>query len=113
MQLLHCLICRRDTLSSEDELNLASFLGKKLHDLHLLPVPHQSSNESDAVVREDYIQPLRCSGFSENVTDRIGHPADLELFISILNRKRKDVMRRLAEWYEHPQVTVYIVLGST
>lgn len=101
MQLLHCLICRRDTLSSEDELNLACFLGKQLHDLHLLPVPRPSCNDPVPMVREDYIQPLRCSGLSENVTDKIGHPADLELFISILNKKRKNVARRLAVWYEH------------
>ncbi|XP_057786261.1 lysine-specific demethylase JMJ21 [Salvia miltiorrhiza] len=88
----------RDTLSSEDELNLACFLGKQLHDLHLLPVPHQSCNDSVPMVREDHIQPLCCSGLSENGLDKIGHPADLELFISILNRKRENVVRRLAEW---------------
>ncbi|XP_042023312.1 F-box protein At1g78280-like isoform X1 [Salvia splendens] len=91
----------RDTLSSEDELNLASFLGKQLHDLHLLPVPRPSCNISVPVIGEDYIQPLHCSGLSENVTDKIGHPADLELFISILNRKRKDVGKRLSQW-GHP-----------
>lgn len=95
---LHCLICRRDTLSFEDGLNLASFLGKQLHDLHLLPVPRPSCNISVPMIGEDYIQPLHCSGLSENVTDKIGHPADLELFISILNRKRKDVGKRLSQW---------------
>ncbi|KAL8487909.1 hypothetical protein ACS0TY_024268 [Phlomoides rotata] len=88
----------RDALSLEDTLNLASFLGEQLHNLHLLTVPHPPTNESIPVVIEDYIQPSHGNGFSRNVTDKIDHPTELKLYISILNRKRKDVLRRLAEW---------------
>lgn len=83
---LHGLFCRRDALSSEDALNLASFLGEQLHNLHLLPVPSPSPNDSILVVRENYMQPSQGNGW--------------ELFVSILNRKRKDVTKRLSEWYE-------------
>lgn len=113
MQVLHCLICRRNALSLEDELHLASFLGKQLHDLHLLPLPHQSSNDSVLMASEVCVQPSQCIGFSVNLTDKIGYPPDLELFISILNRKRKNVASRLAEWYVNLQVTDYGVLSST
>lgn len=64
-------------------------------------MPHPSCNDSVPMVREEYIQPSHGSGFSEKVADKIFYPADLELFISILNKKRKDVARRLTEWYEH------------
>lgn len=94
---LHGLFCRRDALSSEDALNLASFLGEQLHNLHLLPVPSPSPNDSILVVRENYMQPSQGNGFSEN---GIEHPSEWELFVSILNRKRKDVTKRLSEWYE-------------
>ncbi|KAH6816982.1 transferase [Perilla frutescens var. frutescens] len=88
----------RETLSPEDELNLASFLGEQLQNLHLLPLPRPSCNDSIPMDREDYIQPSHGNGFSENVTDKIDHPADLDLFLSILNRKRKGVASRLTEW---------------
>lgn len=112
MQVLHCLICRRNELSSDDELHLASFLGKQLHDLHLLPLPHQSSNDSALMASEDCLQPSHSGGFSVNATDKMCYPVDLELFISILNRRRKDIASRLAEWYVHLQVIDYGVLGS-
>ncbi|KAK6116151.1 hypothetical protein DH2020_008420 [Rehmannia glutinosa] len=82
----------RNTLSSEDVLNLASFLGEQLHNLHLLPVPCPSPHDS---VREAYIQPSHVNG---NAADRIDHSGEWKLFVSTLNRKRKDVLRRLAEW---------------
>lgn len=77
-------------------LNLASFLGEQLHNLHLLTVPRPSTNETIPTVIEDNIQPSLGNGFSRKDTD---HPADMKLYISILNRKRKDVSRRLTEWY--------------
>ncbi|KAK4434216.1 F-box protein [Sesamum alatum] len=70
----------RDILSSEDALNLASFLGEQLHNLHLLPVPGSSPNDAIQMVKDP--------------------PAEWELFISILNKQRKNVLSRLAEWGE-------------
>ncbi|KAI3460046.1 hypothetical protein Pfo_016709 [Paulownia fortunei] len=88
----------RDALSSEDALNLASFLGEQLHNLHLLPVPCLFPNDSIIMVREDFKQPSHVNGFSENAADKIDRPAEWKLFVSILNRKRKNLLSRLAEW---------------
>ncbi|GFP93353.1 F-box protein at1g78280 [Phtheirospermum japonicum] len=82
----------RDNLSLEDALNLASFLGEQLHNLHVLPVPCPSIHDS---VGEDYIQPSHGNG---NVADKIVGPAEWKLFVSTLNRKRKGVSKRLSEW---------------
>ncbi|KAL6578361.1 hypothetical protein OROMI_010689 [Orobanche minor] len=82
----------RDTLSSEDILKLASFLGEQLHHLHLLPLPCPSLHDS---VGEDYVQLLHVNGIA---ADKMDHSAEWKLFVSTINRKRKDVLRRLSEW---------------
>lgn len=94
-------------------LNLASFLGEQLHNLHLLTVPRPSTNESIPIVIEDYIHPSQGNGFSRNVAGKIDHPAELKLYISILNRKRKDVLKRLAEWYGIFSVSSSLSSGSS
>ncbi|GER40263.1 bifunctional arginine demethylase andlysyl-hydroxylase JMJD6 [Striga asiatica] len=68
----------RDTLPLENVLNLASFLGEQLHNLHVLPVPCPSHGNGNA--------------------NKIDHSAEWKLFIMTLNQKRKGVMRRLSEW---------------
>ncbi|KAL0322891.1 UNVERIFIED_CONTAM: F-box protein [Sesamum angustifolium] len=89
----------RDILSLEDALNLASFLGEQLHNLHLLPVPCSSPNDTIQNVEEECMQPSLGNRFSENITDKIDHPpAERKLFISILNKQRKNVLSRLTEW---------------
>ncbi|KAL7085513.1 hypothetical protein ACP275_14G285000 [Erythranthe tilingii] len=93
-ELLHHLFCRRDNLSSKDALNLASFLGEQLHNLHLLPVPSPSPNHSIPMVIGDYTESSQGNGFSKN-TD---NPAESELFVRILNRRRNNVTKRLSEW---------------
>ncbi|KAL8030270.1 hypothetical protein ABFX02_14G275400 [Erythranthe guttata] len=93
-ELLHHLFCRRDNLSSKDALNLASFLGEQLHNLHLLPVPSPSPNHSIPMVIGDCTESLQGNGFSKN-TD---NPAESELFVRILNRRRSNVTKRLSEW---------------
>lgn len=91
------LICRRDTLPWEDTLNLASFLGEKLHNLHIVPCP--SSNASLLRVGEQIELP-HDNRFSEIAADKIHMAAEWNLFISTLNRKRKDLSDRLTKWYE-------------
>ncbi|KAK3016296.1 hypothetical protein RJ639_007616 [Escallonia herrerae] len=78
----------RDTLSFEDVLNLASFLGELLRNLHILPFP-----------------PLRKSpfvdnhaGFLEDVANSISIPAEWEVYVKTLNMKKKDVSSRLTKW---------------
>ncbi|KAG8369197.1 hypothetical protein BUALT_Bualt15G0126100 [Buddleja alternifolia] len=87
----------RDALSSEDTLNLVSFLGEQLRNLHLVPVPRPSPNDSTLMVKKDDIQLSRGNGFSDNAADK-PDPDESKLFMSILNRKRKDISSRLVEW---------------
>ncbi|CAA0840479.1 F-box protein [Striga hermonthica] len=68
----------RDTLSLGDVLNLASFLGEQLHNLHVLPIPGASQINGNA--------------------GRIDHSAEWRLLITILNRERKDILNHLSEW---------------
>lgn len=92
------LICRRDSLSSADALNLAAFLGEQVCNIHLLPVPWPSPVNSTLSVGEDHTQPSHGNGSLESADDKIYHPSQWKSFASILNRKRKDVSKRLAEW---------------
>ncbi|KAL0368842.1 UNVERIFIED_CONTAM: F-box protein [Sesamum calycinum] len=75
------------------------FFGEQLHNLHLLPVPCSSPNDTIQNVEEECMQPSLGNRFSENITDKIDHPpAERKLFISILNKQRKNVLSRLTEW---------------
>ncbi|XP_073140432.1 lysine-specific demethylase JMJ21 isoform X2 [Henckelia pumila] len=85
----------RDTLSSEEALNLASFLGEQLCNLHLLPRP--SPQEAMLRAREGQVQLSYGDGL-ENISTHIGNPVEWKLFISIINQKRKDVHHRLTAW---------------
>ncbi|XP_073022149.1 lysine-specific demethylase JMJ21 [Primulina eburnea] len=85
----------RDTLSSEEELNLASFLGEQLCNLHLLPRP--SPQESMLRAREGQAQLSYGDGL-ENISTHVGNPVEWKLFISIINQKRKNVHHRLTAW---------------
>lgn len=78
----------RDTLPRDDVLNLASFLGEQLHNLHILP--HPSLNDSIHLSLDN--------GFMDEISDKIGIPAEWEIFIRTLARKRKDVSSRLTKW---------------
>ncbi|KZV56304.1 F-box protein [Dorcoceras hygrometricum] len=78
----------RDTLSSEEALKLASFLGEQMCNLHSLPLP--SPQDSMLRAREGQAQLSCCDGLENNV--------EWKLFISILNQKRKDVHHRLTAW---------------
>ncbi|CAM8946365.1 unnamed protein product [Rhodiola kirilowii] len=75
----------RDTLPGEDVLELASFLGEQLRNLHLLPCPSHTLNETclDSEIKRD---------------PRL--PAEWELSIGTLARKKLDVSKRLTMWGE-------------
>ncbi|KAM0976760.1 hypothetical protein PS2_019360 [Malus domestica] len=85
----------RDTISLEDALNLASFLGEQLRNLHLLPRPPLSvSTFSD--IEPEIDMPLS-NGCMEAVPDKSKIPAEWNIFIRTLMRK-KDVSSRLVKW---------------
>ncbi|KAL5705165.1 Lysine-specific demethylase jmj21 [Ranunculus cassubicifolius] len=68
----------RDTISWSDVLNLASFLGDQMRNLHLLPVPSYEN-------------------FGGN-DEEIGIPSEWRLFIETLAQRKKDISSRLAKW---------------
>lgn len=89
----------RDALSWEEVSNLASFLGKQLHDLHVLPVP--PLNDSSYLHMKKKLEMGHDNDIMENISEKTNLPAASKVFFTILNRKKKDVSSRLAKW-GHP-----------
>ncbi|XP_062101378.1 lysine-specific demethylase JMJ21-like [Humulus lupulus] len=85
----------RNKLDWEEELNLASFLGEQLRHLHLLPLPSRNSNFSDIESAVDF---NHTNGFVESAFDKSNMPAEWDIFVKTLNRKKKDVSSRLTKW---------------
>lgn len=90
-------LCRRDTLSLGDTLNLASFLGEQLRNLHLLPLP--SLNAATFVNTEQEIEDHWVNDLMEAVTEKLSIPVEWNFFIRTLTKRRKDVSSRLTKWY--------------
>lgn len=88
----------RDTLSWEVVLNLASFLGEQLRNLHLLPCP--SLSDSTLLVDEQKKKFLHRNGYTEDFPVNISIPEELKLFSKTLNKKKEDVRSRLTNWGE-------------
>ncbi|KAI8550342.1 hypothetical protein RHMOL_Rhmol06G0098000 [Rhododendron molle] len=86
----------RDTLSLGDNLNLASFLGEQLRNLHLLPLP--SLNATTFVNTEQEIEYHRVNGLMEAVTEKLSIPVEWDFFIKTLTKRKKDVSSRLTKW---------------
>ncbi|KAJ4965124.1 hypothetical protein NE237_016973 [Protea cynaroides] len=85
----------RDALSWDDVLNLASFLGDQLRELHLLPLPSfPDSTYSDNVTKMDLSSVNSISGVAQHYSV----PLEWGLFIETLTKKKKDVSSRLARW---------------
>nr|KJB14734.1 hypothetical protein B456_002G140900 [Gossypium raimondii] len=90
----------RDELSWEDVLNLASFLGEQLQNLHSLPYP--SLGNSSLSVVEQKKEFSFANGMDINVACNeldIHIPAEWEIFVRTLSQKKKDVSSRLNKWY--------------
>lgn len=85
-----------DHISWEDTLNLASFLGEQLRNLHLMPFPPLC----DLIIREneEYKKNAHCNGLFEDETDNCSTPEEWKVFLGTLNKKRKDVVSRLTNW---------------
>ncbi|XP_068312545.1 lysine-specific demethylase JMJ21-like [Pyrus communis] len=86
----------RDTISLEGALNLASFLGEQLRNLHLLPQPPLSIS-TFLDIEQEIDMPLT-NGFMEAVQDKSEVPAEWNIFIRTLFRKKKDASSRLSKW---------------
>ncbi|KAI7753357.1 hypothetical protein M8C21_011119 [Ambrosia artemisiifolia] len=86
----------RDKLLEEDVSNLASFLGKQLHDLHVLPVT--PLNELSYLHIEKKLEMGHDNGTMDNSIQNINLSAASKFFFTILNRKKKDVSIRLTKW---------------
>ncbi|XP_059279731.1 lysine-specific demethylase JMJ21 isoform X1 [Lycium ferocissimum] len=86
---------RRDSISWEDALNLASFLGEQMRNLHLVPCP--ALNDSTLLETRQKAVP-NANGNLEDDEDKICAPGEWNLFLRTLNRKRKDVCDRLTKW---------------
>ncbi|XP_062083325.1 lysine-specific demethylase JMJ21-like [Humulus lupulus] len=82
----------RNKLDRDEELNLVSFLGEQLRHLHLLPLPSRDSNLSDI---ERAVEFNHTNGYAEAAFDKSSMPAEWDIFVKTLNRKKKDASNRL------------------
>ncbi|XVE55528.1 hypothetical protein DITRI_Ditri03aG0166000 [Diplodiscus trichospermus] len=87
----------RDVLSWDDMLNLASFLGEQLRNLHTLPYPSFSDLiVSDVEKKKDF---SFANGMDMDfVSDKSDIPVEWEIFARTLSRKKNDVYSRLNKW---------------
>lgn len=104
---LSCSVCRKDGLSRDDVLNLATFLGEQVRQLHLLPLPSMY----DPMHSEVMVLTRSVLGNVENGSTRASVDASVEevpstsdipdewdLFVKTMIKRRKDVSNRLAKW---------------
>jgi len=91
----------KDDLSKDDGLNLASFIGHQLHNLHLLPVPFVQNQNLPSVLKADLNKRLDClNEFShpEFFSQSFSIPVECEIFTILIDRRRRDLVDRLIEW---------------
>nr|GMD94024.1 F-box protein At1g78280 [Ipomoea batatas] len=85
----------RETLSWEETLSLASFLGEQLRNLHLVPYP---SLNFSALLGSDEETVLPQSNGCVGLLGNDSIPVEWDLFIKTLNKKKEDVSNRLMKW---------------
>ncbi|KAJ8433781.1 hypothetical protein Cgig2_025944 [Carnegiea gigantea] len=91
-----CHYSRRESLLFDDALDLASFIGKQLHNLHVLPLP-----ELDSPVLVDIKEELGFppgGNFMEIDSGAGSNSTHWEIFLHTLAIRRKDVVSRLIRW---------------
>lgn len=87
-------------------LNLASFLGEQLRNLHLLPYP-----PFDDLTLSGFKQKMELTnGCMEYFLSKSNIPVEWEFFIRTLTEKKKDVASRLTNWYEDTSFAFYVLL---
>ncbi|XP_010535386.1 PREDICTED: F-box protein At1g78280 isoform X2 [Tarenaya hassleriana] len=80
------IFAQLDELSWEDAMNLASFLGEQVRNLHLLPYPPiKFPLDGNDLITMD-------------VQERSNIPAEWRIFVGSLCQKKKDVFTRLEKW---------------
>lgn len=82
-------------MSWEDTLNLASFLGEQMRNLHLVPC---SALDDSTLLETQQKAVSNANGNLEDDEDKICAPAEWNLFLRTLNREKKDVCDRLTKW---------------
>ncbi|CAN4122310.1 unnamed protein product [Withania somnifera] len=85
----------RDTMSWEDTLILASFLGQQMRNLHLVP---WSALDDLTLLETRQKAVSNANGNLEDDEDKTCAPAEWNLFLRTLNRRKKDVCDRLTKW---------------
>ncbi|XP_008804772.2 F-box protein At1g78280 [Phoenix dactylifera] len=98
----------RDTLSDDDVLHLASFLGDQLRNLHLLPLPHfqhtihsEVNNLSLARTFNSLVESSKTSATNASaraVSEGFNIPLEWELVIADLDIRKKNIKNRLVQW---------------
>ncbi|VFQ79001.1 unnamed protein product [Cuscuta campestris] len=97
----------RESLSWEDNLDLASFLGEQLRNLHLVPCP---SLDFSTMLRSNEETMLDSNVVQHAVICSI--PAKWDFFIKTLNKKKEDASNRLTKWGDPiPDALIEIVSG--
>jgi len=91
------VLCRRDKLTWEDAINLASFLGEQLHYLHLLSYPPPNISSFSDIDHE--LSLVEANGCIATVNSKSNVTAEWWLFTRTLTKMRKDVSSRLTKWY--------------
>ncbi|KAG6705463.1 hypothetical protein I3842_07G180400 [Carya illinoinensis] len=86
----------RERLSWEDTLSLASFLGEQLRHLHLLPLPPFNYLIFSDIGKD--LELTYTNSCMEVVPSKSNAPAEWEIFVRTLIRKKKDVRSRLSKW---------------
>ena len=82
----------------EEVLNLASFLGEQLQNLHILPYP-SFSNSIVSDVKQKWEFSFANGMDTEFVSNESDIPAEWEIFVRTLSQKKKNVSSRLKKWY--------------
>ncbi|OUZ99609.1 F-box domain [Macleaya cordata] len=88
----------RDTLSWDDNLTLASFLGEQLRNLHLLPLPPLHSFMDCNNNQKMGSKPYLVNGSVEADIKRFSIPKEWEVFINTMTKRKKDVSSTLTKW---------------
>lgn len=85
-------------MSWDDNLNLASFLGEQLQNLHLLPLPplHSSTDSYNKQTMEAQLH--QSNGDAEAGAEMCSVPEEWKLFLKTLVKRKKAISSTLTEW---------------
>ncbi|KAJ4826712.1 hypothetical protein Tsubulata_028933 [Turnera subulata] len=86
----------RETLSWEETQELASFLGRQLRNLHLLPYPASSKSGFPEVEQE--MESVSGNSYLEHTLGVLEIPAEWKIFLRTLSRRINNAGSRLTNW---------------